>query len=129
MEFLIEKLNNVERMHDIPDELIDYAKDKGIVIVYGYSDDCVEFEGVLQEEYYADVYLKNGKVIENECESEYCPYFDEIKKNAYYIRPLFFEDGYVVKFETNIPHKEFKWVDEIGEPYCVGILFKLSDCK
>lgn len=35
MEFLIEKLNNVERMHDIPDELIDYAKDKGIVIVYG----------------------------------------------------------------------------------------------
>ena len=55
--------------------------------------------------------------------------FDEIKKNAYYIRPLFFEDGYVVKFETNIPHKEFKWVDEIGEPYCIGILFALSDCK
>ena len=49
-EELAEKLNGMEYRTDIPKELIEQAKENGLVVVYGYSDDLIEFEGAFYDE-------------------------------------------------------------------------------
>lgn len=109
-------------------EEIQIAKDNGFVIVYGASDDLMEFEGAIYEEVGCydggKVYFdKTGAVLDEEFE------------NSRYIEALWCTDDILdVKgglitwtYKTDIPHETFMIYEEGGESYCRGIVFRIED--
>lgn len=112
-------------------------KDAGLVVVYGYSNDNVEFRGAI--DYEADsydggtVYLTKTGVLEGptcscaeDCE---CPYFAKEREKAKAIKIVWHDGGGPCwTFETDIPHETFT-VMEDGEPFCVGIVFSMEALK
>lgn len=112
-----------------PEEL--QAKADGLVVVFGASDDLMEFRGAINNELGAydgtTAYLTNKGLLTNDCENEECPHFAAMKKAAATIEALWCaEDGYSWTFKTDIPHTTFEIVED-GEPYCRGIVFVLAD--
>ena len=107
------------------------AAEVGLVVVYGASDDLMEFDGAISEELGAydgtTAYLNADGLLNNECADEDCPYFEKQREKAATIKALWCaEDGYSWTFETDIPHATFEIVED-GEPYCRGIVFALAD--
>ena len=47
---LAEKLNGREYGNDITDEEATAAKKAGLLVIYGYSDDNIEFRGIIYDE-------------------------------------------------------------------------------
>jgi hypothetical protein len=102
------------------------AKDNGLVIVYGASDDLVEFEGVICDEigsYEKGITLKITKKLniketkkdhKNNIHAFWCPKNDEGEIIASWV------------ISSNIPHATFK-VMEDDELYCIGIVFSIFD--
>lgn len=106
-------------------EEIQIAKDNGFVIVYGASDDLMEFEGAIYDE--ADcfdggtVYFDKNSVKDNAANMIEGIWCDDEKVD---------ENGNVITwtYKTDVPHEIFMIYDG-SEPYCEGIVFKLSDLK
>jgi hypothetical protein len=127
---LAEKLTGIEYPCKIDKALVESAKQHGLVIVYGASDDLMEFEGAIYDELArggTTAHLDASGLIQNECEEEDCPYFARLLKNAVTIKALWAEEGdYSWTFKTQIPHATFEVVED-GAPYCRGLVFKLAD--
>ena len=111
------------------------AKDAGLVVVYGYSDDNVEFSGAIDEEVgaYEDttIYLTKDGLLEepacNDAENCTCPYFETAKKAAKTITAIWCDGERPSRvFSTDIPHETFT-VMEDGAPWCIGIVFSMKD--
>jgi hypothetical protein len=118
----------------IPKEIAQAAKANGLVIVYGQSDDLMEFEGAISDELgandgttaYVDAkgLLRDRDSIDND---------DDLKDHfarephAKPIEALWCKEGdYSWTFKTAIPHETFEIVED-GGPYCRGIVFALAD--
>ena len=107
-------------------------KDAGLVAVYGYSDDNVEFSGSINDEVGAyngtTVYLTPDGVLQKpDCGQDDCPYFAREREKARTIKAVWHDKGGPCwTFETDIPHETFT-VMEDGEPFCVGIVFSVKD--
>lgn len=125
-------LNGVQYAEEGKILTLEYCKQlrrEGIVVVRGYSDDLVEFDGAISDELGPyDHWLNSKGFISNECEDDRCPYFTKILQDAkYYIKPQWCEvEDYAWTYDTNIPHVTFD-VMEDKDKYCRGIVFKLSD--
>lgn len=110
-------------------EEIETAKESGFVIVYGASDDLMEFEGAIQDE---GGCFDGGKVYFNK--SEVCQDREEEKSYPNWINAVWDRDedenGNMItwSYETEIPHETFM-IYEVGEPYCRGIVFSVDDVK
>lgn len=96
------------------------AKENGLVVVFGASDDLMEFSGAIEDE--ADCYDggivcfdKLGVINE-----------DEFARNS--IKAFWCIDNVPWLYETEIPHESFM-VMEDGEVYCIGIVFSIKDLK
>lgn len=46
------KLNGINYKELVPKELVEIAKENSMVIIYGASDDLIEFEGAINDEIY-----------------------------------------------------------------------------
>ena len=113
------------------------AKDAGLVVVYGYSDDNVEFAGAIDGEVGAydgaTIHLfQNGILLEPECgiaENIECPYFSAAKRAAETIKAVWHDKcGPFWTFETDIPHETFTIMED-GEPWCIGMVFSMKDLE
>lgn len=112
--------------------LEDEAKKNGLVVVFGYSDDCMEFRGAIDAEVGAyeegTVFITQGGQLlpEPECGAENCPYFLAAKEASQSVKAIWHDDGGPCwTYETDIPHSTFD-VFENGELYCVGIVFSVN---
>lgn len=128
-------LNGREYRCEITSEEEKQAKAAGMVVVFGASDDLIEFRGAIRDE--KDCY--DGGVIVFDAEGA-LPSWDEAsedeetaeryferKAKARTIEALWAQDGgYSWTYKTDIPHETFEIVED-GEPYCRGIVFSLSD--
>lgn len=129
---LAEMLSGRKYGMEITSEEARAAKDAGLVVVYGYSDDKVEFCGAINDEAGAyngtTVYLTpNGILQEPECGRDDCPYFDREREKARTIKAVWHDEGGPCwTFETDIPHETFN-IYEDGELFCVGIVFRAED--
>lgn len=109
------------------------AKENGLVVVYGASDDLCEFRGAIEDEWGCygggTIPIVNGKVLPNhcDCECEYCGFKDLLNK-AQLIRIYWDRKDAVAtwEYETGIPHSTFMILED-GEPYCRGIVFDLAE--
>lgn len=113
-------------------EEIETAKENGFVIVYGASDDLMEFEGAIRDEGGCfdggRVYFNKTEVCQDESDrSAFDNYSNSI--NAVWDGDAD-ENGKLITwtYETSIPHETFM-ICEGGEPYCRGIVFNISDLK
>lgn len=118
---------------EISGDIIHDATLNGLVIVYGASDDLMEFRGAIYDE--LDVYgggvayLNSKGLIKNKCDNIECPYFHEQQKGAIKIEAIWAGNNTVswtYKTSYSLPHETFEMFDE-GELYCIGIVFALKD--
>lgn len=122
---IAEKLNGIaygENVRDIETE----AKEHGIVIVMGASDDLMEFSGAIEDEggcfdggevyFDRDGVSQDGTERANVIEAIWCDAHDENGILATWA------------YRTDIPHEKFK-VFEDDELYCIGIVFSEEDLK
>ena len=123
-------LNGMEYGEDIKEHDIEYAKVNGAVIVFGASDDLMEFRGAIKDEVgcYGGgfAYLDENGLLQNKCDNEDCPYFQEKLSHAKYIEATWNSEGYSWIYTTEIPHETFEIVEE-GQKYCRGIVFLMGD--
>jgi hypothetical protein len=135
---LAEKLTGIEYPCGIPTELTKAAKASGLVIVYGGSDDLMEFEGAINDELGAyggtTVKVYDGgllpdfeQIADNKDKDLLREYFLH-ENDSKEIEALWCKEGeYSWTYKTDIPHSTFEIVED-GDPYCRGIVFALKDC-
>ena len=112
-------------------KLADEAKQNGLVVVFGASDDLMEFRGAINYEIGAydgtTAYLTSTGLLLNDCDNDYCPHFEKLTASAATILALWRQEGeYSWTFKTDIPHETFEITDR-GDQYCRGIVFALAD--
>ena len=118
-------------------EEIKKAKENGLVIVFGASDDLIEFRGAIDDE--AGVWNggtvhidANGifKAPDCNCDVDTCPYLAAARDRCKKIKAVWGPEGKDVAwaYETDIPHSDFVIFDG-EEPYCEGIVFSIDDLK
>lgn len=123
-------LNGRQYMKEIAKEEAAHAKAAGLVVLFGYSDDNMEFRGAIHDEVGCydggTAYLTSAGLLTNDCESDECPHFEKMKEKAATIKAFFDRDGYTWVYETDIPHETFE-ISEDDEKFCRGIVFALAD--
>lgn len=136
---LAEKLNGCEYGNEVSKELEKEAQKHGLVIVFGSSDDLMEFRGAINDEFGVfnggEVFVTENGILESECwEGGDCPYYQREIEKATEIKAIWCprdKEGDIIAswvIKTNIPHDKFS-VMEDGELYCRGIVFSLKDCR
>lgn len=109
------------------------AKQSGLVVVFGASDDLTEFRGCLYDEKGnwegGKIYFRDGDIANGDDVSEDELDFSELEKlpkiNAIWC-PRDNDQVFASwAFETEIPHATFD-IFEDGELYCRGIVFDYS---
>lgn len=134
---LAARLNNSEYPVAIPKELSAEAKAAGLVIVFGRSDDLMEFEGAIQDEIgcwdggtvYVDTegLLPDFETLKDEGDQARLRDWFRREPHRRAIEALWcVEDKYSWTYWTDIPHETFDVLED-GKPYCRGIVFRLSD--
>lgn len=139
VETLAKKLNGINRRDGIDNELTSEAKAGGLVIVRGESDDLMEFRGAIYDEVGAydggSAFVTNEGLVTSECdEGEDCPYYQKELKKAQEIKAIWdteTEGGEKTTWliKTDIPHQQFRMIDEDDNLFCVGLVFSLADVK
>lgn len=136
-EELAAKLNGSEYPMRIDSALAEQARSSGLVIVYGASDDLMEFEGAIRDE--IDMYeggtvrLDNHGImpswddIDHDDEEESAKYFARRDTPKWLIKAIWDGDtGYSWTYKTDIKHAEFDIVED-GNKYCRGFVFSMAD--
>ena len=134
---LAAKLNGREYLQELMTEDERQAKEAGLVVVFGASDDLIEFRGAIHDE--GDCY-NGGEIlfdskgalpswgVASDSEESAEAYFER-KLNARKIEALWAnEPGYTWTYKTDIPHETFEIVED-GKPYCRGVVFALADLE
>ena len=104
----------------------------GLVVVFGYSDDNVEFRGAIEHEVGAyggkKIRITPTGLVLNKCDEESCPYYLEQRKNAAVLRAIWNDEGPEppLTYDVPWPHSTFN-VMEDGEVFCRGVVFALRD--
>ena len=121
---LAEKMDGREYMNEItPDEERE-AYCNRLVAVFGYSDDCLEFAGYIDDE----IGAFEGRTVEINHDGVVS---DEARFNgANQIKAVWCPEGTDFSWiiETNIPHESFRILED-GEHFCLGIVFCIDDLK
>jgi hypothetical protein len=118
------KLDGREYGSEITREEHKEAHENGLVVVYGASDDLIEFNGCIDDEFScwrgADFGIKRKDMSVKE----------EYQGNKNRIKAIWNnkELGTSWNYETNIPHATFKIVEE-EDLYCIGIVFSIYDLQ
>ena len=128
-------LNGSQYPLRIPTDIVKGAKEAGLVIVYGASDDLMEFEGAIRDELGAPTtaYVDSKGLLPDRDsirdDDELKDYFAR-QPHAKPIEALWCKEGeYSFTYRTDIPHETFEVLEDGCPPYCRGIVFALADVK
>lgn len=126
-------LNGREYRNEITKDEAAQARAAGLVVLFGYSDDNMEFQGAIDDEIGCyeggSVHLTDKGLLKSECdEGDECPYFELATKTAATIEAKWAVENYSWVYVTDIPHETFEIV-EGDEKFCRGIVFALADVK
>ena len=121
-EQLADLLDGRQYGEEITSEEEKVAHDNGLVVIFGASDDLIEFRGILNDEIdsYGGCFFKFNKELDikvgdkhhgrsRSVQAIWCP-----------------TDNQSWGFATKIPHSTFK-VYEDGELYCVGLVINVAE--
>ena len=130
-EQLAERLNGREYTKEITKNEEKEAAESGLVVVFGSSDDLIEFRGAIHDEQGAcaggDFFFSNAGELFDGDHEECCKYKTKAREEAKHkITAIWASDDYSWIYETKIPHSTFDIMED-GEKYCCGIVFSLQD--
>jgi len=129
---LAQIINGREYTNEITKAEEALAKEAGLVVAFGGSDDLLELRGAVREEVSAwqgqTVRFTKAGLLINDCDNDRCPHFEKLKAAATPLEIVWQEEGKgpCWTFKTTIPHETFEISDD-GEPYCRGVVFALAD--
>lgn len=138
-EELAKALDGKEYRKEIASALLTEAKQSGLVIVYGHSDDLMEFEGAIEDEF--GCYgggrclvdscgvLPSNEDIDEDDDDELAELIKRRKKAKVIDAIWCAKDQPAWTYETKIPHATFNVIEGDGdtEVQCQGIVFNISD--
>jgi hypothetical protein len=111
------------------------AKESGLLVIFGASDDLTELRGAVCDEagayngathrIDAKGFLPEWDSVDHDDEEECRAYFARDGKGGE-VRAKWAEDGYSWVIETDLPHATFD-ITEDDEAYCRGIVIAVSD--
>ncbi len=115
-------------------EIVDSAKAAGLVIVYGASDDLVEFDGAFRDQVNrydgGTVLVDSQGVLDrdqvDDDDDEAIAAYTLRSKGARRIEALWGQNGYDWSYQTDIPHATFE-ILQGTERYCRGIVLAVDD--
>ena len=135
MQQLAEEVDGLQYPLYIPKNLIAKAKNERLVILYGSSDDLMEFEGAILDEVgigdggkvtigpnglvpeWEDLNKDNPKIVKDYLENQ-------DKNNT--ITAIWDDKGVPWTYKTTIPHYQFAVLED-DDVYCLGLVFSLDD--
>lgn len=126
------RLNGRQYLCEMTREDETFAKEHGLIVLFGYSDDNVEIRGAFNEE--VDAYdgttillTKDGILEDPACCKRDCPYYKMAAKSAKSIDAIWNGgDGYPWTFKTDLPHETFE-IFEDDYKICRGIIVSTDD--
>ena len=127
---LAQELNGSEYGFNVSLDLL--KRNSDLVVVFGASDDLMEFRGAIHDEIGCfgggTAYLDKDGLIESKCDDEDCPYFKKEKEKAITVEAIWCDDAEDIAwiYKTDIPCEVFL-VLEGEEVFCRVIVFNLSD--
>jgi hypothetical protein len=134
-EAMAEVLEGMDVNLGMPQVAIDTARENGLVIVYGYGDDIIEFDGAIYDEtnvgerttvkFDKEGIIPDWDTLEKENEDEVRAYFRRKDSGASEVVALWDVDDIPWSYVTAIPHATFTMLEE-GEPFCRGIVFDIE---
>lgn len=132
-ESLAEQLNGREYRDEITKDEEVQAKDAGLLVVFGYSDDNTEFRGAVNDELGAyeggEYLLHHGGVLpkdeDHRCDCNYCGYEAKAER-CLTLSAVWQSGGYAWIYKTKVPHATFDIMED-GEKYCRGIVIDMKD--
>lgn len=127
---IAEMLNGLQYPTEPSQEIIELAKANNIVIVFGASDDLMEFRGAIYDEIDAwngATALVNKSGLFDEC-SIHCKHSNAAKEQYSKVHAIWDDKDRDCSwsYKTDIPHAEFKIMED-DEVYCYGIVFSLDN--
>lgn len=139
-ESIAQLLNGRSMGHEIEATEEVFIKASGLVVAFGYSDDCVELRGAISDEVSAydgttfHVTKEGVAPIWREGEQktfkEAVKYFANNKLPGADIEAVWGPKNLSLNlswaFNTELPHATFDILED-GEPFCRGIVFSLED--
>jgi hypothetical protein len=133
---LAKKLDGVIEYSEVTPEIEKIAKDNNLVIVFSWSDDCVELRGAIYDELSANggiiFYVNKSGSVFNRCDCGDCPNSrltkEDKKIEAVWGRP---SDKWRWSYKTDIPHETFEVyeLDVEDKKWCLGIVFSLDNLE
>lgn len=138
-EQLAQRLDGTDYDIGIPKKAVDAAIENGLVIVYGLSDDLIEFDGAIHDEanvcdgdivkFDCEGVIPQWDTLEKEIEQEVRDYFKRVDNTE--VSEILVKEShgkYFWSYDTDIPHATFEILED-GEPHCLGIIFNINDLK
>ena len=130
---LAKMLDGHDSSYDIMSDWLEkQAKEAGLVVVFGYSDDLMELRGAIDDEVGCfdggTAYItKKGVLTEPDCGCDSCPYYEAVREKAVPIEAVWHNFGEPCwSYETEISHETFR-VYEGEDLFCEGIIFQMED--
>jgi len=130
-EELAAQLDGNECCDEISRELEKEACLNGLVVVFGQSDDLIEFRGAIRDEKgaYEGIEFKIGPqgLPENECHDPECPYFEKLLEDLHHSITANWcsESGYSWYIHGTMECAYFDIIED-DEKYCRGIVFSME---
>jgi hypothetical protein len=137
-EALAAILDGRQYMQEITKSEEAQAKASGLVVVFGASDDLIEFRGAIDDElggFNEKVFCVTPRGLlttfqelkdSDASEDEFAAYFQDVAAGYQEIRAYFSDGLFSWTFETSIPHATFN-VMEDSDYFCRGIVFSLAE--
>lgn len=125
-EFVEKYLQDRQCYEELTPESEEIAKDNGLVVVFGMSDDTCVFRGAIWDDTYC--YGKSDNIYDVYVNADTGASDTYVDNKSFLILAKWDCDGYSWVYETEIPHETFE-VYEDGEKYCQGIVFSIEDIK
>lgn len=119
---LAQALDGREIGYEIDELYEKRARESGLVVVFGYSDDNTEFRGAIDDElgsYNGGVFFVSRSGVSEDAEDG-GRRIDAVWGDS--------ETGASWSYITDIPHETFN-IYEDGELFCVGIVFSMDDTE
>lgn len=121
LKYVAKRLNMLPYRSEVKKEIVEFAKENGIVIVYGESDDLMELDGAIYDEFGC----YEGGVC---CLDSEGNILEKMTNNCRTIEAVWCGKGekFTWTYKTDIPHETYEIYDD-AEPYCKGIVFYKKD--
>lgn len=117
---------------EVSKEVQAQAKDAGLIIIFGASDDLMEFRGAIHDEvecYNGGTALLDRKGLvqrDEDAEDEEIADYVIRKRTSRPVEAVWGKEGYSWIYRTEAPHATFEVVED-DDNYCRGIVIDIAD--